>query len=278
MSRLIFEPNVRIIGATGFAAGAIQSWAEDHDVLHLVNDPTTPLGRICQDIRDIKVSSLDLMPEFAGRFCYRAWTKGRGLDEYIKNVIESGHGSVLEHSNVTFSITGVSRSFSHELVRHRQGVAISQESQRYVDAKDVKFVVPPLMLGFRSKPGYINGIHAMTNWFVEQYQALQVVLENEAKLYGWSGTDLKKRVNEAARCVLPNMTETRLTWTANLRALRHICSLRGSPHADLEIRRWAVIVTAMMKKAAPHVFADFKIMPSLYENIPDTVETAFPKV
>jgi thymidylate synthase (FAD) len=57
-----------------------------------------------------------------------------------------GHGSVFEHASIVFQVAGVSRSLTHELIRHRVGTAYSQESQRYVDAKDIRFVVPPLLV------------------------------------------------------------------------------------------------------------------------------------
>ena len=91
-------------------------------------------------------SGADLLPEVAGRLCYMSFRNPRpgGNKAYIGHILEAGHGSVLEHSVFGFILTGVSRSLTHELVRHRH-LSYSQLSQRYVDESDVAFVVPPLM-------------------------------------------------------------------------------------------------------------------------------------
>ena len=89
------------------------------------------------------------LAEFAGRLCYmsQANPAGRNTRDYLENIKKQGHGSVLEHANYTVLLEGVSRSLTHELVRHRAGFAYSQLSQRYVDESDAAFVVPPAILG-----------------------------------------------------------------------------------------------------------------------------------
>src|SRR5213082_340016 len=71
----------------------------------------------------------------------------RATRDYLDNIKKQGHGSVLEHANYTLLLEGVSRSLTHELVRHRAGFAYSQLSQRYVDESDANFVVPPAVIG-----------------------------------------------------------------------------------------------------------------------------------
>jgi len=89
------------------------------------------------------------LAEFAGRLCYmsQANPAGRTTAEYLDNIRKQGHGSVLEHAVYVLLIEGISRSCSHELVRHRAGFGYSQLSQRYVDESHAAFVVPPAMLG-----------------------------------------------------------------------------------------------------------------------------------
>src|SRR5215472_18131644 len=89
------------------------------------------------------------LAEFAGRLCYMSQHNPakRATREYLDNIKKQGHGSVLEHATYSILLEGVSRSLTHELVRHRAGFAYSQLSQRYVDESDAAFVVPPAILG-----------------------------------------------------------------------------------------------------------------------------------
>src|SRR5512147_556532 len=89
------------------------------------------------------------LAEFAGRLCYMSQGNPakRSTRDYIENIKRQGHGSVLEHANYSILLEGVSRSLTHELVRHRAGFAYSQLSQRYVDESDAAFVIPPALLG-----------------------------------------------------------------------------------------------------------------------------------
>ena len=95
------------------------------------------------------------LAEFAGRLCYMSQRNpaGRATREYLENIKKQGHGSVLEHANYSLLFEGVSRSLTHELVRHRAGFAYSQLSQRYVDEKDANFVVPPAVAGYEAIVG-----------------------------------------------------------------------------------------------------------------------------
>ena len=89
------------------------------------------------------------LAEFAGRLCYMSQRNpaSRTTRDYLENIKKQGHGSVLEHANYSLLLEGVSRSLTHELVRHRAGFAFSQLSQRYVDESDANFVVPPAIIG-----------------------------------------------------------------------------------------------------------------------------------
>src|SRR6266498_3587300 len=89
------------------------------------------------------------LAEYAGRLCYMSQHNpvNRTTAEYLENIKKQGHGSVLEHSVYVLLIEGISRSCSHELVRHRAGFGYSQISQRYVDESHAAFVLPPATLG-----------------------------------------------------------------------------------------------------------------------------------
>jgi thymidylate synthase (FAD) len=256
---LIFEPTVTVVAKTQFDFTGLESWALQNGYGDL--EENSPL---CNLVESESYPSPELIAEFAGRFCYNSFSKGRPSDEYLANVVEMRHGSILEHVNFTFAISGVSRALTHELIRHRAGFAVSQESQRYVDAKDIKFVVPPLLLWQcsynkehpRIKRFEASCARALADYKLEQADyvaALNAVDDIKEK------TVIKKRANEAARSVLPNSCETKLTWTGNMRALRHVLELRGDSHADLEIRRLAAELAQLMLLEAPYTFNDITI-------------------
>lgn len=260
MTKLITTPTVVAIAATEINLDQLSDWASREGLSEVAETDGTPLNRIFKDIDEGEVSHLDLLSEFSGRHCYRSWPRGRGHAAYFDNILDAGHGSVLEHASISFAISGVSRALTHELIRHRAGFAVSQESQRYVNAEDVNFVVPPLLLNM------VNGNIAsgeVSDWFESQVDSLNAYMR-DFELYdsyleaeGIEGRTRKKRAAEAARASLPNSAETRLVWTGNMRALRHLCELRGAVDADLEIRRLASVITELMINEAPTTFRDF---------------------
>jgi thymidylate synthase (FAD) len=197
------------------------------------------------------------LAEFAGRLCYMSQSNpaGRNTRDYLENIKRQGHGSVLEHANYTVLLEGVSRSLTHELVRHRAGFAYSQLSQRYVDESDAAFVVPPAMLGDE---------RLEQDWKAEIDRALAAYVRLVGELmeqYAWipERVHRRKMAREAARGVLPNSTETKIVVTANARAWRTMLELRAGEGADLEIRRMAVAVLRLLKDEAPGFFSDFEI-------------------
>lgn len=194
--------------------------------------------------------------QFAGRVCYMSFEKPRpgGVEAYIENILKVGHGSVLEHANFTFWLQGVSRTLTHELVRHRAGWAYSQLSQRFVDGSNAQMVIPPLIEGMEAGPirDEVMGVLAEVESNAKvNYGQLQTFLEV------YDSTLTKKQVNEVARCVLPNMTETKIVFTANARALRHFFEMRGALGADAEIRQCAIEVWQHVKTNL--MFKDFHL-------------------
>ncbi|MBI3216621.1 MAG: FAD-dependent thymidylate synthase [Mycobacterium sp.] len=196
--------------------------------------------------------------EFAGRACYQSWDKPNPRTAtnatYIAHIIDVGHFSVLEHSSVSFYITGISRSCTHELVRHRH-FSYSQLSQRYVPERDAQVVLPPGIEGDAElTERYLAAADASRAAYTELLAGL------EAKLAGEPNSTLRrKQARQAARAVLPNGTETRIVVTGNYRAWRHFIAMRASEHADVEIRRLAIECLRRLVDVAPQVFADFDI-------------------
>lgn len=196
--------------------------------------------------------------EFAGRACYQSWSKPNPRTAtnagYVQHIIDVGHFSVLEHASVTFYITGISRSCTHELIRHRH-FSYSQLSQRYVPADDAEVVLPP---GLEDDPELQELFLAAADASRAAYTELLTRLE--AKLADVPNATLRrKQARQSARAVLPNATETRIVVTGNYRAWRHFIAMRASEHADVEIRRLAIACLRRLTEVAPTVFADFDI-------------------
>jgi thymidylate synthase (FAD) len=192
--------------------------------------------------------------EFAGRACYQSWSKPNPRTAtnsgYLRHIIDVGHFSVLEHASVSFYITGLSRSCTHELIRHRH-FSYSQLSQRYVPSNDSEVVLPP---GIEDDPELRDLFTAAVDASREAYMKLL------AKLADVPNAVLRrKQARQAARAVLPNATETRIVVTGNYRAWRHFIAMRASEHADVEIRRLAIACLRQLVDVAPAVFGDFEI-------------------
>ncbi len=200
----------------------------------------------------------EALVEFAGRACYQSWDKPNPRTatnaSYISHIIDVGHFAVLEHSSVSFYITGISRSATHELVRHRH-FSYSQLSQRYVPEHDAQVVMPP---GLADDPELQEIVLAAADASRRAYEDLLAKLE--AKIADQPNAVLRrKQARQAARAVLPNDTETRIVVTGNYRAWRHFIAMRASEHADTEIRRLAIACLRELAAVAPAVFADFEI-------------------
>lgn len=197
------------------------------------------------------------LAEFAGRLCYMSQRNpaNRSTRDYLENIKKQGHGSVLEHANYSLLLEGVSRSLTHELVRHRAGFAYSQLSQRYVDESDARFVVPPAIIGEDALEEAWRG--QMENALASYVALVEQLMER----YGWVADKVHRRkmAREAARGVLPNSTETKIVVTGNARAWRTMLELRSSEAAELEIRRAAIAVLRLLQREAPAFFADFEI-------------------
>jgi thymidylate synthase (FAD) len=210
----------------------------------------------------------EALAEFAGRACYQSWHKPNPSTAtnagYLRHILEVGHLSVLEHGSVTFYITGISRSLTHELIRHRH-FSYSQLSQRYVPERDAAMVEPEVIA---ADPELHKKFVEATEASVRAYTEL---LEGLEQRFGdvQNATLRRKQARQAARSVLPNATETRIVVTGNYRAWRHFIAMRATEHADVEIRELAVECLRQLQRVAPNVFADFTI-----SALPDGTEIA----
>jgi len=210
----------------------------------------------------------EALAEFAGRACYQSWNKPNPRTAtnagYLRHLLEVGHLSVLEHGVVTFYLTGVSRSLTHELVRHRH-LSYSQLSQRYVPERDAAMVEPDVIA---ADPDLHARFVAAADASLAAYTDLLEGLEKRFASVE-NAVLRRKQARQAARSVLPNAVETRIVVTGNYRAWRHFVAMRASEHADVEIRALAVACLRELQRVAPNVFADFDISP-----LPDGTEVA----
>jgi len=198
------------------------------------------------------------LAEFAGRACYQSWSKpnpatatNRG---YLRHILEVGHLSVIEHASATFYITGISRSLTHELIRHRH-FSYSQLSQRYVPETDAEFVEPDIVAEDPELHRiFTDAVDASRTAYGKLLAGLDARLAGQR-----TGSVRHKQARQAARSVLPNATETRIVVTGNYRAWRHFIAVRATEPADVEIRALAVACLRELQRIAPNVFGDFAI-------------------
>ncbi len=262
---VLARPQTNLAGLAGFLAGY---------------DESTHFGEYLDDPTSLPDSAQ--LCKVAGQLCYMSFGRKRSYnvdaERYFTNMKSSGHGSVFEHANFSLLLYGISRSVTHELVRHRAGVGISQQSQRYVSGRMVRFVERPeyttdeelhtqfLQRIERAAADYA----AITERILEMQHAGSQLLSAEAR------TDLRKKVQQTARSVLPNETEAPIVVTGNARAWRHILTMRASSHAETEIRELAVRIFLCLYLTDPILFSDYTLV-----QLPDgtmAVKTEFEKI
>lgn len=196
--------------------------------------------------------------EIGGRLCYKSFDPNLNLNitrvrkdskAYLENIIRTGHGSVLEHASLTFILTNVSRTFTHELVRHRAGTAFSQESLRYVRVEDLGFIVAPCIEERDGNREHITAAFEHLSAAYEEMRALFPDLDDMPFAE-------KKIVTSALRAFLPHGLATSIMVTANIRAWRWIFELRSDPAAEVEFRELVGLMFLQAIKCAPLLFGD----------------------
>lgn len=192
--------------------------------------------------------------EFAGRAIYQSWERAVPAtatnEGFLRHLIEVGHLSVLEHSSATFYIGGISRSVTHEFLRHRH-FSYSELSPRTAPGE----VVEPAAIA--ADPELHRRFSAAIAASRDAYRSLLEGLEQSTDR--GNGTLARKQARQAARSVLPTGLATAVVVTGNLRAWRHFIGMRATEAADVELRGLAVALLRQLQAVAPHVFADFRI-------------------
>lgn len=214
-------------------------------------------------------SDSEKLIEAMGRLCYRSFDVGlnpnvtkvrSGSYKYLQNVISVKHGSVCEHAVVNFIFADVSRVFTHELVRHRAGTAISQESLRFVRLDDLGLWLPTVIVEDEKA----------TEIFVKTFEQLENLQLQLADHFDLDSEDVpfsrKKTITSAMRRIAPIGLSTSIGWSANMRSLRHVIEMRTEPSAEEEIRLVFGQVAEICQKRYPNLFADFEI--EMVDNLP----------
>lgn len=203
------------------------------------------------------------LTELSGRACYQSFHKPNPATAtnagYISRTLhEQEHFSIAEHASATFYITGVSRALTHELIRHRH-LSYSQLSQRFVDESEASIVIPPAVTESTATVVYdTEEFHddlkgSLTKAL--EWWAQDALLNYEEIVEALQGEGLpRKQAREAARAVLPNMIETRIVVTGNLRAWYEVIDRRIQPDADAEIQQLSRMLLKQLLTIAPDVF------------------------
>lgn len=231
----VTELDVQLIAATSFHAPQGVDWEVDGEA-----------------------SESEALVEFAGRACYESFDKPNprtaSNQAYLHHILEVGHDALLEHATATLYIRGLSRSATHELVRHRH-FSFSQLSQRFVHSEEAEVVLPKLIAEDEQLTRLtLQAADDARFVYEELLDALESKLEQEP-----NALLRKKQARQAARAVLPNLTESRIVVTGNYRAWRHFIGARATEQADTEMRQLAVACLKLLRKQSPVLFDDFNI-------------------
>lgn len=180
--------------------------------------------------------------EQAGRTAYLSFDKisADSAGKFVRMLIERGHESVLEHAHAVFRILDVSRTMTHQLVRHRL-CGYTQQSQRVVNEGDLKkYTIPPSIE---------NDIKLKL--------LFKRVMEYSFDIYDYM---IAHGINkEDARFILPNACQTQIVVSSNLRNWRHIIKVRGSKYAQWEFRTVIREILKILQEHCPNTFYDLGV-------------------
>ena len=240
------EPHVFLVGETRVVEEGLAAYLAHLGVPDWKTDAPSDAERLC---------------EVFGRLCYRSFEPGlnpnvtrvrEGNAPYLKNILSSGHGSVIEHPVLNFIFADVSRVFTHELVRHRAGTAVSQESLRYVRLDTLSAWIPT----------QIREDERAMEIFVRTMDQLEEIQQTLADVYEIAEEkqfDRKKKLTSAFRRLAPIGVATTTGWSCNFRALRHVLEARTDPHAEEEIRLVFGKVYGLVKDRYPNLMGDYEV-------------------
>jgi thymidylate synthase (FAD) len=281
--KIITEPSVYLLGKQVLVQDELTRFLEDHEFENWSTDSPSDSETLC---------------EVAARTCYQSFKGGRNHADHLRHLLEVKHGSCVEHAVWNLLVTGVSRSLTHELIRHRAGTGYSQLSQRYVDESVAEYVCPDIIAEDpelheiwleslnQSHAAYVKLANKLNEKLIKKYRMqylksgahgiMAIGNLDDLQPSGETKTAIRKEARQAARSVLPNATETKIFVTLNARAARHFVEQRGSKHAEPEIRKLANAILDVLAKDAPNLFGDYERIP-----LPDgtyEINTKYPKV
>lgn len=269
----LVEPKVFLISEMKYTANGVADW------LRYVG------GQEAVDcLNHVDGSQLEQLIELLARRCYKSFAPGLNPNVkqirtdsslYHKNIMEQKHGSVMAHGHCTFAFEGVSRVFTHEVVRHAVGNDMSQESLRYVRLDDISFWIPPIIANeTRAVTGYathdgsdyddVQRRFSALDIFTEVIQKCEWAQKKLAELYDIDNIkdfDTKKKLTSAFRRVAPEGLATGIGMTFNIRSLRWIIEQRTAPWAEEEIRIVFGKVAEIAMDQWRMVFQDFERVP-----------------
>ncbi|WP_315118819.1 FAD-dependent thymidylate synthase [uncultured Clostridium sp.] len=170
--------------------------------------------------------------------------------KFLDMLMSYGHESPIEHVSFTFGVEGVSRSLTHQLVRHRIG-SYSQQSQRYVKLEQFEYIIPPeVEKNEEAKKVFVRSMEECQ----KNYNKLVEILQNKYITEGMSKNNAEKKAIEDARYVFPNACETKIVFTMNARSLMNFFKHRCCNRAQWEIRELAYQMLVEVRKVAPVLF------------------------
>ena len=228
------EPKVRLIGHTQ------------------LSDDLVPGGAMSnlQMYRQDGATDAETVIEYAGRSCYRSFHRPnpatREVSDYLERTLfDQKHFSIAEHVQITVEVTGVSRAWTHEMVRHR-AFKFSQESQRFIDMENFGIVLPPAL---RDDWALVDDVEGALSEVAEVYRRIVANLMSRGKT--------RKQAREAARAILPNATATGIVISGDIRSWIFMLDRRLRPDADAEFQEVAKLMLEAITPVAPSIFEEF---------------------
>lgn len=247
----VVEPKVFLIGETKLISSGVEGYLDE------IGAPDW-YSKGEEDYRTCPLSDAEILSEVMSRTCYNSFKIGlnpnitkirEGNKKHLANIINVGHGSVLEHAVLNFVFVDVSRVFTHELVRHRAGVAISQQSMRFVRLQNLKAWIPSC---FKQTP-----IEEKMIQVFEDLEGIQVELSQMTDIDNEKSFKKKKTLTSAFRRMAPIGVATTIGWSCNFRALRFVLEQRTHPSAEEEIRLVFNKVWDIVKRRYPNMFQGY---------------------
>lgn len=241
------EPKVFLVGETRVVEDGLQAYLNHLGISDWTSDASNDSEKLV---------------EVMGRLCYRSFQPGLNKNvtkirehnsDYIKNILDVKHGSVIEHPVMNFIFADVARVFTHELVRHRVGIAISQESLRFVRLEDLGQWLPTV----------IQEDEEAVAIFMKTFKELEQLQLELAKHFQLDDPgvpfDKKKEITSAMRRIAPIGLSTTIGWSANPRIIRWVLEMRTHPSAEEEIRFVFGKVGEIVTQRYPNFFGDFAV-------------------